>query len=65
VAPRTDPDVRRYRIRLLLWVNDIGALPLGNKPWGVGVDGRVPLLAAPKNRPEVTDDVVHTIELRL
>ncbi|MGE3806455.1 MAG: hypothetical protein AB7K24_17440 [Gemmataceae bacterium] len=25
---------------------DIGALPLGSKPWGVGVDGRIPLFGA-------------------
>jgi hypothetical protein len=26
---------------------DIGALPLGAEPWGVGVDGRIPLFGEP------------------
>jgi hypothetical protein len=27
---------------------DVGALPLGTKAWGVGIDGRVPLFGGTK-----------------
>jgi len=29
---------------------DIGALPIGLEAWGVGVDGRVPLMEGPESR---------------